>query len=178
MKYLSKNAFSRFIFCFLVFTLLICSTSCKNYFLVTEFPNNNIITGLDNLEKSNSQKVVHHQNLTYNLNEVQIDSTSLSGILSLSTNEFNYRLHEWNHQYKTSDRQKINTSHIFLKYNYPKLSPGFVQFETKDLTKIDVVKKDKKKTTISYLIGLGSIALWFGIMSAVVPSVGLYYWGY
>ena len=159
------------------------SVSCRNYFLVKGIPNNNI-TEIENIKDQKKPVVIHWHNSTYDLNEVTIDSTSISGLLSLSTSTFEYRYqtHGWNKVYKRAERNNINTAHIYLLYSHPKLNPGLIKIDSKDINKIEIVEKNSVKTTLSHVFGWSGIAFGvFVIIELIVNppvSLGYPFYGY
>lgn len=165
----------KIISCILSLIMLFQAVGCKNYFLVEKLPNN-----ISNIESSTYKSViVHWHNSSYDLNDITVDSTSISGLLDLLTNEFDYKLHSWDQEYKAKDKNYINALHIYLTYTYPKLNSGTIKIYPKDITKIEFVKKNARKTTISHILGWTCISVFVAIIvgTAIDPPANISFSG-
>lgn len=176
MKDLYKHALYKAISCLLTFVVMFYTIGCQNYFLVTKVPNNNI-ADIENIGDSNKLIIIHRQNVTYYLNDVTVDSTSVSGILSLPTSTFDYKYLHWDHKYKASDRKNIDAVHVYLTYSHPKLNPGMIKIDSKYIANIDIVEKNTEKTVISHIIGWASISLVVAPIMAAIAGYPVYLGG-
>ena len=171
-KPLIRKVFS----CILAINIIFPSVSCKNYFSITTVPNDNI----SELKISNDIKepvFVHWYNTIYDLKEVTFDSTSVSGIISLSENKLDYKFHSYssNDIYKRSERNNINTMHIYLLYSYLQPKSGTVTIDSKYIDRIEIIGKNSAKTTKSHLLGWAGITVLVALIvaTAINPPVGI-----
>lgn len=170
-----KRLFNSLFSCVLAASLIFCSVSCKNYFLIRNFPEDDIAE-IENSHNIKEPVIVHWYNSTYNLQQVTFDSTFVSGILSLSENKYDYKFQSYlsNRVYKKSERDNINTIHIYLRYSYLQPAPGRIEIDIKDIDKIEIIEKDISRTTKSHLLGWAGITVLVAIIvaTAINPTVG------
>ena len=170
-----KPVFHKIISCILATSMLFYSVGCKNYYLIEKVPDDSI----SEIKKFNDPQksiVVHWYNSTYDLKEVTVDSTLCSGFLSLSENDFDYRYNtkSWNKKYKRADRDNINVVHIYLLYSHMRPETGFVKIDSKYISKIEIIKKNTAKTTMSHLLGWAGISLSVALIVGVAVSHPVY----
>ena len=178
-----RSVLCKLVSCILSINMIFFSVGCKNYYMTEKVPNNNF-SEIENLIDPLKPIIVHWYNSTYDLKEVTVDSSSVSGMLSLSDNTFDTRFttYSWNKVYKKAEKNYINTVHIYLRYSHPKPEPGLIKINSKYISRIDFVKKDAGKTTMSHILGWGGISFFAAIIVALIidppvsfsfPSAGL-----
>lgn len=170
------NSLIRKAFAFiLALVMMFYGVGCKNYFIITNMPKDNI-SEIEHHYDSKKPIVVHWYNSTFDLTDVTFDLTSLSGMLSLSEKTYDYKFlySSLDKVYKSNEVYNINTIHVYLLYSNLKPEPGKVTIESKYISKIEIIEKDKAKTTRSHLLGWGSLAVLGAIIVAIAinPPVG------
>lgn len=145
--------------------MLFYIAGCKNYYKVGSVSKENLAT-IDNIGDMYRTVFIHWHNDSYNLNEVSVDSASISGNIEFSENVFDYQ-HQYNNRYKNAEKNIIDDVHIYLRYSFPMPNPGMIKIDSKYINKIEVIERNSGKTIMSYVLG------GIGILAGVYVLVGI-----
>jgi hypothetical protein len=176
MKHCTSNTR---LFSIMILVALFCS-NCHNYYkalTVTPATDSQAMRKIDSLQLNNRYFVLRNGSEAYNMRQLQIspDHTVLS--CTLDTLPAEHKLHlvngrNRNRRYKKYDRvdlQVLSEVHLYIQPDN-KASLGPYSLALNQVNKIEVIQKDKKRSTNSYV--LGALGYTIGI-SALITAVVL-----
>ena len=175
INYCSNSVLSKIISCILSIHMIFYSVGCKNYYMIENVPKNDI-SEIENMPDPLKPVVVHWYNSIYNLEEATVDSSFISGIISLSDNTFDtmFNTYSWDKVYKKADRDNINAVHIYLLYSHTEPEPGLIKIDSKYIRRIEYVKKDAGKTTKSHILGWAGMSVIAALIIAAIIDPPVY----
>lgn len=152
---------------FLVFLMLFYALGCR-YFKIDQVAPENIAS-IENIGDYYRTVYVHWQYEDYNLSQIAIDTVQVSGLLSL-TDSYIYDYREsTNNSYKPINSSILDDVHIYLNpdVSKPEIGPFTTTYD--QIQKIEVIEKDKDRTTLSYVFGtLGISAGFLAVVTIIV----------
>jgi hypothetical protein len=162
MKYLATPTHKKRISYFLIALILFYSYGC-NYFKVKNLTPNDIVSIRD-IGEMHKYFLVHSESEIFSLNEISIDTTSISGRLSTKTG---YVYYSEGRKYRMNKTENgiLNEVHIYLYENSEDLQLGFAEIPFSSIKSIKIIEKDNGKTTASYVFG--GLGIVFGVMVIV-----------
>ena len=162
----------------ILFTILLAFAACKNYYKISK---NNISNppgySLDSLEKKDRYFVLRAGNNSYYMNNIVLSADQKTLTASLDTLLLSHMVHLGNGRgkmrYKNSESSVLNEVHLYVK-DIPGQFGNYT-LSLNDITKIEVLEKNKGRTTASYILGtlgytLGTMALASAIIVATKSS--------
>jgi hypothetical protein len=170
---------------FLVCALLI-SSACHNYYQAIRPPavtNLGKATSIDSLKEANRYFILRAPNSeAYNMKNIRIsqDQKSLTCYLDSASNDHKLHLKKGrggNLRYNKlvpGDREVLNEVHLYVQTDTT-VRPGPYVLSMDKIQKIEIIEKDRKRTTSSYVIGsigytIGTLALVAIIIAATKSS--------
>ncbi len=167
-----------------VFCIILFFTACHNFYKATQTPAGSSpakAVSIDSLKLQNRYFVLRNGNQAYYMNNISLSDDKKTLSCTLDTLAPNHQLHlvngrKGNLQYKKSsidDLMVLNEVHFYIQRDNA-AAIGQYSLQLDKIQKIEVIEKDKKRTTSSYVVGaigytLGSIAL-VGVIIAATKS--------
>lgn len=147
--------------------MLFYALGCR-YFKIDQVAPENIAS-IENIGDYYRTVYVHWQYEDYNLSQIAIDTVQVSGLLSL-TDSYTYDYREsTNNSYKPINSSILDDVHIYLNpdVSKPEIGPFTTTYD--QIQKIEVIEKDKDRTTLSYVFGtLGISAGFLAVVTIIV----------
>ncbi|MDP4264728.1 MAG: hypothetical protein Q8941_19530 [Bacteroidota bacterium] len=172
MLYPKKEAIT----CTIVLLSLLLVTACHNYYKATQTPVGSAsqkATVMDSLKLQNRYFVLRSGENAYYMNNISLSADQSTLTATLDTLAAGHRLHLTNGRkgkmmYKKNRPEAIVISevHLYIPED-PSLKPGPYTLGLDKVQKIEVLEKDKAKTTSSYVIG----AIGYTLGSMVVVGI-------
>jgi hypothetical protein len=160
-------------------------SACNNYYKATRpatVSNIEKVTSIDSLKNENRYFILRNGSEEFYMKNIQISADQRSVTCYLDTLGSNHQLHlvkgrGGNFRYRDNspiDRQVLNEVHFYITID-SSAKTGQYTLAMDKIQKIEILEKDKKRTTNSYVIGglgvaLGTLALVTAIIIATKSS--------
>ncbi|THU40982.1 hypothetical protein FAM09_02365 [Niastella caeni] len=169
---------------FAAFLFFTCSTGCHNYYesLLIAPSDKQAMKKIDSLRFAYRSFILRNVNEAYFMKNLQIKADHTAMTCTLDTLPPEHKLHlrngiRNNRRYKRSDpthRSVLNEVHFFIERDNA-AKPGPYTLALNQVYRIEVIQKDRERTTGSYAIGaigytLGAMALVAAIVVATKSS--------
>ncbi len=154
--------------------------SCHNFYKATSVTPLQSGKAIDSLENKNRYFILREGDKAYYMNDIKLSDDQSTLTCRLDTLPDNHKMYltrqlKGKQQYKTSgDLGILNEVHLFINPSEP-VSYGQYTLSLNKVQKIEVIEKDKGKTTGSYVIGaigytVGAIVVVAVIVAAIKSS--------
>ena len=164
--------------------IFITCTGCQNYYktlMVAPSGNNQVMKNIDSLKLQNRYFILRNGSDAYYMKHRQFNPDHTILTCTLDTLPPEHKLHLVNgingkQRYKNNPTnvEILNEVHLYIQPDNTAI-PGQYSLALSQVQKIEVIQKDRKRTTNSYVIGalgftIGSAALVFAIILATKSS--------
>jgi hypothetical protein len=171
--------------CFLVgLVLLSINTGCSNYYKATQSPlgpTSERSKVVDSLKLENRYFVLRNGSQAYTMENISLNADQKTLDCMLDTLASNHKLHLENGrkgkmQYirqNPEDLAVLNEVHFYIQPDNAVLM-GQYTLQLDKIQKIEIIEKDKKRTTKSYVIGAAGVTLVsLGLFAGAVALISL-----
>jgi len=165
MKTFNKRT-KKYISFFLIFIMITYTTSC-NYYKVNEVDPYDV-PSINNIGQLHKTMVVHYGDETFLLQDITVDSLSLSGRLAKATpTDFYYSEANKNLQYKTKEKKILQEVHFYISGD--RIQPPSAQIPLEDIKEIRIIEPDSGRTIASYVFTTVGVAV--GVFAIILVIV-------
>lgn len=147
---------------FLIFLMISYTTSCSYYKVKEVDPYD--VPSIKNIGQVYKTMVVHYGDETFLLQDITVDSLSLTGQLTkATTSDFYYDEANKNERFKKKEREILQEVHFYISGE--QLQPPIAQIPLEDIKEIRIIEPNTGRTIASYVFTT------VGVMTAVVAII-------
>jgi hypothetical protein len=167
MKAFNKRT-KKYISFFLIFLMVTYTSSCNYYKLNEVDPYD--APSIQNIGQLYKTMVVHYGDETFLLQDITVDSLSLSGRLAEATpTDFYYSEANKNMRFKSKEKEILQEVHFYISGD--QIQPPLAQIPLEDIKEIRIIEPDSGRTIASYVFT--TVGVLVGVFAILLVIVAL-----
>ncbi len=159
-----------------IFISLLLLVACQNYYMAVKQPKNAAI--IDSLNKQNRYFVLRSGSQAFYMKNITLSADRKTLEATLDTLPYEHRLHLINGRngkmrYRKTDPQDLpvlSEVHLYIVPDNTAAAGSRYSLSLDQVQKMEVIEKDKKRTTNSYVLGAVGFTLGVMVLTAIIVA--------